>query len=178
MKRTMYSTIIKVLLGSVVAVTSAHGGIVYTFSGINLANFGFPDDPVAFQLTAPNFVNPPLNGGFVFFTSAQLDSSTNCPSPPLFCIAFSNQSADGFFSAQLDFNDGHTNSEPAFFFPAGAFGAPGVYQANTVGFPAGNPGTLTVTTPEPKSSQLVLIAIVCLFAGLRLSRVLARRDLG
>ena len=147
------------------AAASLQAGVIYDFVGTGILP---GPEPVAFQLTVPNFVNPPLNGPFVFFTCAQFDSSTNCN--PVGEESFSNQSVLGAFSAQLTF-DATNDVGYGFFFPTGAFGAPGVYTADNGG-PTFNLGTLTVTeTPEPVTVLLALSGVY--FCGLR--RLLAKR---
>jgi hypothetical protein len=107
---------------------------------------------------------------FVNFTCAQLTSSTNCDTANPDAVSFSNQSAGGAaaagFSAQLGFGASNDVSY-GFFFPADAFGTPGVYNADSNLGPFTNLGTLTVTvvaTPEP-TSALLLLTGVC-FLGL------------
>jgi hypothetical protein len=157
-------TFTKVFVVLTLSAASIQASVIYNFVGT-----GLPSEPVAFQLTVPDFVNPPLDGAFVFFTCSQFDSSINCN--PLGVESFSNQSILGAFSAQLTF-DATNNTDYAFFFPTGAFGAPGVYNAETGGNE--NPGTLTVTqTPEPTTILLVLSGF-CL-CGFR--RLLTKRSI-
>jgi hypothetical protein len=143
---------------------SIQAGVIYDFVGTGSATPFTPPEPVAFQLTVPDFVNPPLNGPFVFFTCAQFDSSTNCA--PSGEESFSNQSALGAFSAQLGF-DATNGVEYDFFFPTGAFGAPGVYSAENGG-PTFNLGTLTVTTTPEPTTMLLAVSGACLCGLLRL----------
>lgn len=128
------------------------GPITYTFVGTGAAfsttTQTFPAEPVAFRLTFPTFVNPPLDGPATSISCAQLDSNTNC----LGEVFFSNQSVLGAFQAQLQF-DASNNVTYLFFFPTGAFGSPGVYRSGGTNI---NIGTLTVTdTPEAGSPVLV-----------------------
>jgi hypothetical protein len=165
-------TLAKVMVVLTLFSASVQAEVVYDFVGTGTAlppdqdpPSGLPAEQVAFQLTVPNFLNPPLTSPptsaiFVDFTCAQLDSSTNCSSG----INFSNQSVGGAFSAQLGFDT--TYAAYAFFFPTGAFGTPGVYSSEFRPGTFDNAGTLTVTdTPEPATMVLVLGGIC--FCGLR-----------
>jgi hypothetical protein len=147
-------TITMAVVVLVLSAVATQASVVYNFVGT-----GLPSEPMAFQLTVSDFVNPPLGnpGPFVDFTCAQLDSSTNCDSQ-LPGISFSNQGVA--FSAQLTF-DAINNTEYAFFFPTGAFDAPGVYSAESGrNF---NSGTLTVTqTPEPHTIIMLALSGFCL----------------
>jgi hypothetical protein len=154
-------TFTKAVVVLTLSAASIQASIIYNFVGT-----GLPSEPVAFHLTVPNFVNPPLDGPFVSFTCAQFDSSTNCE--PLGATFFSNQSGLGAFSAQIQF-DATNDVGYVFSFPTGAFGAPGVYSAEAG---VGNPGTLTVTTPEP-TTILLAFSGFCL-CGLR--RLLTKRS--
>ncbi|HEV3331318.1 MAG TPA: hypothetical protein VG096_10075 [Bryobacteraceae bacterium] len=145
-----------------VLAVSVRASVIYDFVGtgsaFTTATQTFAPEPVAFQLTLSDFVNPPLDGPIAAFPCAQFDSSTNCD-PAFLGAVFSNQSAGGAFSAQLQFNA--TNGAGyIFYFPAGAFGAPGVYSANAP-TPVFNSGTLTVQTPEPANAILMLLGLVC-----------------
>ena len=144
----------KVVVISMLAAASIHANVIYTFVGTGESG----PEPVAFQLTVPDFVHPPNSGSFVEFTCAQLDSSTNCD--PSGIETFSYQSVMEGFSAQLTF-EATNDTEYGFFFPTGAFGTPGVYSAETgLNF---NSGTLTVTqTPEPHTILLILIGFFVL----------------
>jgi hypothetical protein len=156
---TLTSAVVVLMLSAV----SVQASAIYNFVGTGLPNAGAgqPSEPVAFQLTVANFLNPPLDGSFVIFTCAQLDSSTNCD--PQDVETFSTQTSLGAFSAQLTF-DANNNVEYGFFFSTGAFGAPGVYSAETTG--NDNPGVLSVTpttdsgaltqAPEPTTILLAL----------------------
>ena len=146
---------------------SAHAdSIVYNFVGTGAAISNplvtFPEQPVGFQLTAPDFVNPPhLIGGpptsmhFATFTCAQLDTSTNCR-PTGTTLVLSNQGT-GPLTANMDFLAANSVTY-VFFFPTGAFGAPGTYSTGL----GPNIGTLTVTAlvPEPTSIVLLLAGVV------------------
>jgi hypothetical protein len=137
--------------------------ITYDFVGTGAAfstpSSTFSPEPVGFLLTVSNFVNPPMNGGFVLFTCGQLVSSTNCLVGLPDAVTFSNQSVLGGFSAQLTFA-ATNNVEYAFFFPTGAFGTPGSYNS---GGNNPNVGTLTVyRTPEPTPALLILTGGVLL----------------
>src|SRR5882672_9072145 len=64
---------------------SVHGSVIYSFVGTGefVGIQQTPAEPVAFQLTTPEFLNLPIcrpaTACFpVTFTCAQLDSSTNC----------------------------------------------------------------------------------------------------
>jgi hypothetical protein len=149
-----------------------HASTIYTFSGTGTAfvttNGTVPAEPLSFQLTAATFINPPLDGPFssdVEFTCSQLDSSTNCGLD----IFFSNQSGSpSGYSADLQF-DAADDTAYIFYFPTGAFAAPGVYAADNGG-PKFNLGTLTVTeTPEPNTLLLALtgVAGMLVLAGIR-----------
>jgi len=144
---------------------SARASVVYDFAG---TPFGVSFD-LAFQLTTPDVVDPPMDGGFVGFTCGQLDSSTNCGvSAGVFPgrITFSNQSVLAPFSAQLTF-DANDNVEYAFDFPTGAFAKSGTFQSDTS--LNRNPATLTVSqNPEPATLFLSL-------SGICLSGLLTRR---
>jgi hypothetical protein len=138
---------------------AAHAdSIVYVFVGID--NTGQGPEPEAFQLTVPDFINPPVDGEGMDFTCNQLDSSINCSSPG---VIFSDQF--GAFSAQVQFDAPIVGS--IFTFPAGAFTTPGRYT-NEAGT---NTGTLTVQeTPEPGSLALTLCAVL-LFLSMRVKRL-------
>jgi hypothetical protein len=161
-------SVFKALVVFTLAAASIQASVIYNFVGTGTAIPG-PAEPVAFQLTVPTFVNPPLTNPpnpaiFVFFFCAQMDSSTNCNSsiapPALGAIDFSNQGALGAFSAQIGFQAANFASY-AFFFPTGAFGTPGVYTTEAT---VSNPGTLTVTSiPEP-STMLLTLSGICLWS--------------
>jgi hypothetical protein len=145
---------------AVLVLTAATGyadSITYTFVGTGTA--GTSPEPVAFQLTVPDYVNPALNGGFEDFTCGQLDASTNCLVGSPLATTFSNQSVLGAFSAQLTFS-ATNDAEYAFFFLTGAFDTPGTYTSET-GL-NDNEGTLTVSTPEPGSAILLVAGVLLL----------------
>jgi hypothetical protein len=75
------------------------GDVVYNFIATDSS---FPGGELAFQLTLPDFVDTPVGTESLFFTCAQLDSSTNCGSAISLWIS-TGPSAD-----QVDF--GATNS--------------------------------------------------------------------
>ena len=133
---------------------SIQAEVIYDFAGTGTAftTFSgtiFPAEPVAFQLTVPNFVNPAVGDPAVEFTCAQLDSNTNC----FIGIFFSKGTSA--FPAALQF-DAADDVAYIFYFPTGAFGVPGTYSSENLG-PPSNLGTLTVTqTPEPATLLLVL----------------------
>lgn len=161
-------------------VISIQASVIYDFVGtgspVTLPPPGgnLPPEPLAFRLTVPNFLNPPLNSGYlfepgnyVFFTCNQLDSNTNCG--PL-------GSSSGSGSVQFDNNNGGSpgtlgysavlgfaaanHVDYLFYFPTGAFGASGVHTSSS-----GNIGTLTVTqTPEPVTLSTVLAGLLFLGA--------------
>jgi hypothetical protein len=142
----------------------------FTGTGTAIPSIPLPAEPVAFQLTVPDFINPFGNGVFVMFTCAQLDSSTNCQGAPVFAVFFQNSNpAPGGFSAILNF-DAADDAGYTFFFPAGAFDTPGVYSSYDGG-PTFNLGTLIVS-PEPATTLLA-------FGGLCLcgfGRLLTKRS--
>src|SRR3954464_3694569 len=111
--RKVLPTIAVVVALMIISAGSAQAdSIVYSFTGTGAAiNSPFVTKPaisVAFQLTVPNFINPPFPVGFppnplsfANFTCAQLDSSTNC-SPNATTITLSNQGT-GPLTADLQF---------------------------------------------------------------------------
>jgi hypothetical protein len=149
------------LAAFLIAAAARAESIVYIFVGTD--NTGQSPEPEAFQLTVSDFIDPPAGGEGVDFDCDQLELSTNCASPG---IIFSDQ--NGAFSAQLQFDAPVVGS--IYAFPAGAFGALGVYtsQADT------NVGTLTVQeSPEPGSIELTLGAVL-LFLSIRRFRTQPR----
>jgi len=145
---------------SMLLAAPAGASVIYEFSGT-----GVPFGPiqVAFRLTVPDFINPAMDGPFVYVSCGQLDSSTNCGPAFPGGVYFSNQSALGPYSAQLQFNASNLAGY-AFSFATGAFGAPGTYTAN-VPAPNFNPGELRViaerTVPEPGAVSLLgLVAVL------------------
>jgi len=155
------------LVLSMLCAAPARASVIYEFSGT-----GVPFGPiqVAFRLTVPDFINPAMDGPFVYESCAQLDSSTNCAPAFPGGVYFSNQSAAGLYSANLQFNASN-GAAYVFFFPTGAFGAAGTYTANV---PAENfnPGQLRViaerTVPEP--AALSLVGLVAVLARRRVKR--------
>jgi hypothetical protein len=135
------------LAAFLIAAAARAESVVYIFTGID--NTGEAPETEAFQLTVPDFIEPPPDGSAVNFTCDQLDSSTNCVSPG---VIFSDQTALGAFAAQLQFDAPIVGS--IFDFPAEAFSTPGVYSSeaglNVI-------GALTVEeAPEPGSVVLTL----------------------
>jgi MYXO-CTERM domain-containing protein len=159
----------QVVVLSMLFAGSARASVIYEFSGTGVS---FGPIQVAFRLTVPDFVDPPMDGASEFRSCGQLDSSTNCL--PVFPggVYFSNQSAGGAYSAQLQFNASN-NAGYVFVFPTGAFGTPGTYTAHLLG-PNGNPGELRVVestdVPEPAAMSLLGLAAVLLRRRVR-SRV-------
>jgi hypothetical protein len=157
------------------AASTARASVIYDFSGTGVP-FG-PID-VAFHLTVPDFIDPALDGPFVFVPCSDLDSSTNCLSEPWAGVSFTNQSAGGAYSAILNF-DASNDAGYSFFFPTGAFITPGTYTGFLPG-PDFNPGVLTVTesddtsgsVPEPATVSLLGLAAVVIRRRVR-SRVSA-----
>ena len=145
------------IAGALLAVTAASGraDVIYSFTGTGPAWLSFPTEPVAFQLTVPDFINLPVDTHLLTFTCAQLDSETNCHSVP-YGVSFKNVSGipDLNFVWGLASQIGFAavdNVEYFFYFPIGAFDAPGVY--NTDLFPISAPGSLTVTVTPDTNSQ-------------------------
>jgi len=139
--------------------TAQAAPVTYNFVGTGAAFDGHPNEPVAFHLTVPDFVDP-TGGEFVFFSCAQVDSSTNCDFSLSAAIGFSDFPSGGF-SALLEFNA--VNGVAYFFiFPTGAFGSPGFYTTPGVIVNQGGIGELAIAAvPEPTTLLLVLGA-VCL----------------
>ena len=161
----------QVLVLSMLFAASARASVIYEFSGTGVS---FGPIAVAFRLTVPDFVNPPMDGAYVYLSCGQLDSSTNCGSAfPGGGVVFSNQSAAGQYSAQLQFNASNFAGY-GFSFPTGALGTPGTYTAHLFG-PNSNPGVLNVRSdsvlvPEPGAVSLLGLAAVLLRRRVR-SRV-------
>jgi hypothetical protein len=149
------------LLAAFLIAAAAHAdSVVYIFTGID--NTGKAPETEAFELTVPDFIDPPADGSGVIFTCDQLDSSTNCSSPG---IIFSDQTALGAFSAQLQFDAPIVGS--IFDFPAEAFTTPGVYSEAGINIT----GALTVEdAPEPGSIVLTLGAGL-LFLSIRVKKL-------
>jgi hypothetical protein len=154
---------------------SARADTIYNFAGTGTAFGPFPAEPVAFQLTVPNYINPPLESGvWVAFTCAQLDSSTNCGENGVWApdaVFFSQDVAIPAFSAIISFNAADDVGY-VFDFPAGAFDSPGVYSAYADA-PWYSPGTLTVTTTPEPSTMLLVLSALSLFG---LHRLLVKRS--
>ena len=134
----------------------------YDFTGTGFGVLGAKES-VAFQLSVPDFSNPPLTIDplqmtTVFFSCSQLKAATNCG----IGIFFSNQRVLGAYSAQL-YMVTSNNSGYTFFFPTDAFISGGVY---TSGGPNRNTGQLRVTpvypSPEPVASLLMLGGIAAM----------------
>jgi hypothetical protein len=145
----MRNAVIVVMLSA----ASLQASVIYSFVGTGLAVDGYADQPVAFQLTLPNFIPQPGLGEGVSFTCSQLDSSTNCGPFLTSGVEFYNSQIANIQS-DIAF-DADDNVGYIFYFQTGAFDTPGVY--NTYTQSVFNPGVLTVTqTPEPASILLAL----------------------
>lgn len=116
------------------------GTVVYNFVGTGTDFAGLGTQAIAFRLTVPTFVSPPLNGN-IAFTCAQLGSSTNCGSQVFFLYSLNGGPP---FANYIQFNAAN-GAGYVFYFPEGSFGSPGVYTATLFG-PASNIGSLTVTS--------------------------------
>jgi hypothetical protein len=151
MKLAKWDMIQKAVVIMMAATAGLQASVIYDFVGT-----GFDFEPMAFQLTVPNFVDPP-SWQFVDFTCAQFDSSTNCEGVE----TFSYQDVQGALYGQLTFEPTN-NAGYVFFFPYEAFGTTGVYTAaDLTGGNYFNSGTLTVTeTPEPTTTLLALSGFV------------------
>jgi hypothetical protein len=152
------------LVAAFLICASAHAAhadsVVYIFTGTD--NSGAFPELEAFQLTVPDFIDPPTDGSDMDFTCIQLDSNTNCSSPG---VMFSHQT--GAFSAQVQFDAPIVGS--VFAFPTGAFTTPGTYSSEVGGTTI---GTLTVQgSPEPASIALTLGAGLLLFLSMRVKRL-------
>jgi len=66
----------KAIVIAMLATASLQGSMIYDFAGTGVS--GGTSEPVAFQPTVPNFVNPPAGRSAVAFSCTQLDLSTNC----------------------------------------------------------------------------------------------------
>lgn len=138
----------------IVSSSFAKASVIYVFQGV-----GLPSEPVAFQLTASSFLNPPLDGSSVDVVCDQLDSSTNCNSTLIASIHFANTTiSPAGYESDLRF-DASDGTEYDFYFATGAFGAIGAYTTDNS---ESNPGTLTVTLPEPSTMMMVGCAAVLL----------------
>ncbi len=133
-----------VALALALAAPSVQAGVTYTFAGTGSPAAGLAAEPVGFQLWTPDFVSPAVNSGFIDFRCAQLNWSANCGLK----VNFTNGSAN----AALQF-DASNGSGYLFYFPAGAFAAPGVYTAQVEGA-TWNPGTLTVAVTSAPAPTL------------------------
>jgi hypothetical protein len=180
--------IVKSLAILTLAGASIQAEIVYDFVGTGTA--GTSPEPVAFQLTVLDFINPPfvplVNNMTVGFTCGQLDSSTNCAtSPPgIESVIFTNRNDPSLIaivsSAALQFQASN-GSQYDFFFNTGAFDTPGVYTAyapNGQNSAAYNAGTLKVSVPEAANAtlldySLLLGALIVLFKRARYAGVAA-----
>ncbi len=149
---------------SVLIFGSARADVTYKFSGSGQAFDIFPVEPVAFQLTVPTFLVPPLNPDYLIFGCNQLDSSSNCPVYAGFSTWANPQSSLTSLvgvTIFLDIANRTYSIGYTFSFPTGAFFAPGVYE--TPISPNYNMGDLTVTeTPEPRVSASATILAGCL----------------
>jgi len=165
-------TIVKAAIVLMLAVASSQAGtmVVYNFVGTG-APFALetgqtvPAEPVAFQLTVPDFLNPPLNGAFGSFSCAQLDSSTNCDSSNPTAILLGNSSLNGTFGTILFF-DASNSYGYIFFFPSGALEAVGVYSAESGD--TFNSGTLTVSQTPEVNTILYALSGICICGLYRL----------
>lgn len=171
----------KVLTVWAVTALSLQASVIYNFSGTGIISTE-PPEPLAFQLTVPNFVNPPLGTPpdveFVFFSCAQLDFFTNCDAgagEPGGGISFANQAQLSPFSAFLSF--GAVNGVGyGFTFPAGALGAPGTYQSSS-----SSPGTLVITAtsavPEPGTGTTCILGGICFLLASRQAGLKCKKHL-
>jgi hypothetical protein len=116
---------------------SAKADATYDFVGTGAA-FHFsngrviPREPLGFQLTVATFLNPVSNAPLLLFNCAQLSSSitnVDCRFPVDFGV---NSGFPAGFHVGIGF-DGTDGVAYGSFFPAAAFGAPGVYAADTGG---------------------------------------------
>ena len=143
----------KAVMLFVLSAASIHASVIYNFVGTGIDN-----EPMAFQLTVPTFVSPPLNGAFVGFTCGQMNSSTNCDNsvPAGNSIFFARYNTPSPSSDYIQF-DASNGSGYLIYFAINDFGATGVYTAPEAGLGVGNTGTLTVSqTPEPTTLLLCL----------------------
>src|ERR1039457_1507918 len=157
---TQIRTFTKTVVVLTLTTASIQAGVIYNLAG----TVGPINQQVAFQLTTPDFANPPVHYSgpgeigvsiIVDFACSQLDSSTN-----LYCIGnapntvqFSNQTGTGCgsSSAIVMVIAGNDVGGYDFCFPAGALGSPGVYSASGA---FADSATLTVTaTPDPTRSE-------------------------
>jgi hypothetical protein len=108
------------LFSVLVIATVAHAStIVYIFAGTD--DSGGALQPTGFELTEPGFLD--LGASFLQLNCGQLNSSTNCMGD----LYFSNQSALGAFSNELEFNT--SSGGYLFFFPTASFTTLGIYQS-------------------------------------------------
>jgi hypothetical protein len=144
MRRLLWNILFLVLFGAI----GARADVIYTFLATDAS---FPGGQLAFQLTVPDFIDAPIDTESLFFSCAQLDSSTNCGDTVAFWISSGSSSPD-----QLDF--GADNSiDYAFGFPGGSFTTPGTQTC------CGNVASLMVAAvPEPRADILLVMAVAML----------------
>jgi len=100
-----------------------HAAEIYILAGTGNS----PDpEPVAFQLISSTFVNPALDGAFVTFSCAELDSNTNCNSADNPAITFLDTSASPAGYSDVIRFAATDQVEYDFYFPTGAL--PGCIQ--------------------------------------------------
>ena len=151
------------LAALVFSASVTQASVIYTFVGIGGAVSSFPDEPVAFQLTAPAFIIP-AEGTAISFTCAQLNSSKNCRPGP-YGVFLETDSSGSYLQFDASNNVGYV-----FNFPSGAFGAVGTYSAltdATVGSEQ-NTGTLTTTSTLGPTTLLLAFSGVGLLSLRRL----------
>ncbi len=145
---------------SLLTAASVHASVIYEFVGTGEPFAELPTEPVGFQLTVADFINPPLDGTTIGFNCDQLDFNTNCAGSPT--ATFSYQSALGAYSAALTFY-ASDDAEYGFFFPTGAFGVPGVYDTEAI---VSNPGVLTITAIPESATVLLSFTGLLVVAGI------------
>jgi hypothetical protein len=138
---------------------SSRADVIYDFSGTGAASLFHPKEPVAFQLTTPDFIDIDPSGGLALFSCAQMDSTTNCKAAAPGAIVFAAGNIH-VFNYVFPYNRinflAANNALYSFYFQADAFETPGVYTS----LDPFNPGTLSVTeTPEPNMTPIALGAL-------------------
>jgi hypothetical protein len=156
------------IAGALLALTAAssRADVIYNFSGAGSFPFTRPE-PVAFQLTTPDFINIDPSGGLAPFSCGQMDSTTNCNSRVADAIFFAAGNIHVFGNIipyhAIDFVAANS-AVYSFYFQADAFDTPGVYTS----LGPSNHATLSVTeTPEPNMAPIAVGAI-CLVGIYRL----------